>query len=170
MLHGGNNCLTSTKTWLRSAVVSSFIIVMCFPKYCTTLAKCPLASWVLRAIFGDKTDFQHQMPKMWAFKAACWECPTQRSPSTYQSHEWPLAPKDGSLLWRTSPWPRLQPGTDARGGGSPSSPYSCTALLQEVWDEIKALFSALGFCATSHCLVLQSHCTVSGNNFPWPLF
>lgn len=170
MLHEGNNCLTSTNTWPNSAVVSSFIIVTCFPKYRIVLAKCSPAFRVLGAIFGGKFYFQHQMPEIQIFKAPPRDSPTRRSPSAYWSHEWSTAPKYRSLLWRTRPWPRLQPGTDALGGDSPSSPYACTALLRDVWDQIKALFLCLGFLCHFPFLVLQSCYIVSGNNFLWPLF
>ena len=150
MLHDGNNSFTSTNTWLNSAVVSFFVIAVCFPKYRIVFAKCPPVSWALRAIAGGKIDFQHQMPEIHTSKAVPWGSPTQRTQA--QS---PIAPKDRSPLWRTRPWPRLQPGSDALGGDSPSSPYSCAAFLQEAWTHIQALFSALGFCATFHSLFFR---------------
>lgn len=36
------------------------------------------------------------------------------------------------------------------------APLSCTALPQEVWDHIKGLFSALGFCVISHSLFFRA--------------
>lgn len=36
------------------------------------------------------------------------------------------------------------------------APHSCTGLPQEVWDQIKVLFSALGFWAISHSLFFRA--------------
>lgn len=116
---------------------------------CLTSTDTGLSSAV---VFEGKTDFQLQMPEIQTCEAVSWEPPAQRDPSAEQSHDWAGTAEcsEGAATSHSCSLALLLPVQPA------PALLSYTGLPQELWDHIKALLSALGFCAISHSLFFRA--------------